>query len=95
MKRRKAPPQEPKEVIAPGAEGAFLVASFKDIGDIIRTKTLFFVPFFGAFVVFLLSKSDFILSGSTLWVKLGCGVVFLSELHMLTWSGSYFGGWRP
>jgi hypothetical protein len=47
----------------------------KDIGEILRTRILIFIPFFGAFLAFLFSKSDYL--QGTIWLtKLWCLAVF-------------------
>jgi hypothetical protein len=52
---------------------------YRDIVDIIKNKLLFFFPFFGAFLVFLFNKSDYI-SSAGLSVKLLCGISFLAGI---------------
>jgi len=41
------------------------VTFLRDIADIIKNRTLFFLPFFGAFIAFLFSKSDYIKESNT------------------------------
>ena len=47
-------------------------ASFlKDLADIIKNKTLFFIPFFGAFLAFLFAKTDYIKSANfIIWIAI-------------------------
>lgn len=45
------------------------VTFLRDIADIIKNRTLFFLPFFGAFIAFLFSKSDYIRGANpAIWV---------------------------
>jgi len=41
------------------------VAFLKDFGDMVRGRTMFFFPFYGAFITFLFAKSQYVLDAST------------------------------
>jgi len=59
-----------------GKKRAAIAASMaKDIGEILRTRILIFIPFFSAFLAFVFAKSDYL--QSTIWpTKLWCLAVF-------------------
>ena len=66
-------------------------ASFlKDLADIIKNKTLFFIPFFGAFLAFLFAKTDYIKSANfIIWIAiillfLAC-IRYISLVSQLLW----------
>ena len=43
----------------------------KDMGDVVRSRNLFFVPFFGAFIAFLVTQSNYIKqAGSIIQIEL-------------------------
>ena|ERR1700682_4310055 len=47
----------------------------KDCAEMLRGRAIFFVPFFGAFVAFMVAKSDYIL-GASFTVKVACLITF-------------------
>lgn len=55
------------------------LAFIRDVVDIIKNKTLFFIPFFGAFVAFLVAKTDYVTSSNWL-IKLLCAASFLGGI---------------
>ena len=36
----------------------------KDLGDMVRARNLFFVPFFGVFLAFIVTQSKYIIEGN-------------------------------
>ena len=50
----------------------------KDCADMLRGRVLFFMPFFAAFVAFLVSKSDYVVNAAGWSVKLVCMITFLA-----------------
>jgi hypothetical protein len=48
----------------------------KDIVDIIKNKMLFFFPFFGAFLAFLIAKSDYVMNANW-FIEFLCAATFL------------------
>ena len=53
------------------------VDSFKDFGDLIRVRTLFFFPFYGAFLTFLFAKSQYIIDANAI-IQIEFFATFLS-----------------
>jgi hypothetical protein len=52
-------------------EEPFDASFLKDLADIIKNNTLFFIPFFGALLAFLFTKADYIKgSNAVVWVFL-------------------------
>jgi hypothetical protein len=45
-------------------EPEFDIGWFKDLADIVKNKTMFFLPCFGALLAFLFAKSDYIKSSN-------------------------------
>jgi len=67
-------------------DGSFL----KDLADIIKNKTLFFIPFFGALLAFLFTKSDYIKgSNAIIWLLLtallGSCIRYIQLVSQLLW----------
>lgn len=62
----------------------------KDLADIIKNKTLFFIPFFGAFLAFLFAKTEYIVGANfVIWAFLailffGC-VLYVQAASQLLW----------
>ena len=57
-----------------------LPASFlKDYSDALRGRVIFFVPFYGAFIAFLVSKSDYIVNG-VFTLKIFCLTTFAAGM---------------
>jgi hypothetical protein len=48
----------------------------KDIGEISRARSIFFVPFFGSFVTFIIVKSDYIIK-SNIVIQIEVAITFL------------------
>jgi hypothetical protein len=72
-------------------EEPFDASFLKDLADIIKNKTLFFIPFFGALLAFLFTKADYIKgSNAVIWVLL---VVLFSRASD-TSSSSHSCCWR-
>lgn len=75
-----------EEKAKPTIDGSF----FKDLADVIRAKNMFFVPFFGAFVAFLVAKVDAVMAG-TWFFKFACvatfftGIAYASVVSQLLW----------
>jgi hypothetical protein len=63
-------------------EEPFDASFLKDLADIIKNKTLFFIPFFGALLAFLFTKADYIKSSNAIiWVLLA--VLLLASLRYI------------
>ena len=63
-------------------EEPFDASFLKDLADIIKNKTLFFIPFFGALLAFLFTKAEYIKSSNAvIWVLLA--VLLLASLRYI------------
>jgi hypothetical protein len=67
------------------------VTCLKDLGDIVRARNIFFVPFFGAFLAFLIAKSQYIIDASILiqieaFVTFSLGVYYSSVVSNFLWT---------
>jgi hypothetical protein len=51
----------------------------KDCAEMLRGRVIFFIPFFGAFVAFMVAKSDYILAAS-FTVKAACLITFAAGI---------------
>lgn len=63
---------------------------FKDLADVIRAKNIFFVPFYGAFVAFLVGKSELVAGGmwicKAVWaLTFFAGIAYASIVSQLLW----------
>lgn len=72
------------------SEKDFDPSYLRDLVDIIKNKTLFFIPFFGALLAFLLTKSDFVKNSNfVIWgllaVLLASCVRYISLVSDLLW----------
>jgi hypothetical protein len=56
---------------------------FKDIGDVIRARNLFFVPFFGLFLTFLVARSDFVIKANPV-IQVEAFITFLLGVYYST-----------
>jgi hypothetical protein len=75
------------DVTSPDYDASFL----HDIADIVKNKTLFFIPFFGAYLAFLFAKSDYIKEANfVIWIFLGAiflaGVRYIHLVSQLLWA---------
>jgi hypothetical protein len=60
-------PEPPLRDIPKDYDASFL----RDIADMVKNKTLFFIPFFGAYLAFLLGKTDYIKGANfVIWIVL-------------------------
>jgi hypothetical protein len=71
-------------------EEPFDASFLKDLADIIKNKTLFFIPFFGALLAFLFTKADYIKgSNAVIWVLfaalLGASLRYIQLVSQLLW----------
>ena len=63
-------------------DGEYDASYLRDLADIVKNKTLFFVPFFGAFLAFLVGKTDYLKSaGVAVWV-FSCLIFMASALYI-------------
>jgi hypothetical protein len=74
----------------PEDEEPFDASFLKDLADIIKDKTLFFIPFFGALLAFLFTKADYIKgSNAVIWVLLaallGASLRYIQLVSRLLW----------
>jgi hypothetical protein len=72
------------------SEEPFEASFLKDLADIIKNKTLFFIPFFGALLAFLFTKADYIKgSDAVVWVLLtallGASLRYIQLVSQLLW----------
>jgi hypothetical protein len=72
-------------------EEPFDASFLKDLADIIKNKTLFFIPFFGALLAFLFTKADYIKSSNAvIWVLLavllGASLRYIQLVSQLLWA---------
>jgi hypothetical protein len=63
----------------------------KGLTDIVKNKTLFFIPFFSAYLAFLLTKTDYIKGANlAIWVLLGsvmlASIRYISVVSNLLWA---------
>jgi hypothetical protein len=54
----------------------------RDIADMVKNKTLFFIPFFGAYLAFLFGKADYI-KGANFIVWIVLAVIFLMSIRYI------------
>src|SRR5258705_8165349 len=71
-------------------EEPFDPSFLKDLADIIKNKTLFFIPFFGALLAFLFTKAEYIKgSNAVIWVLLvvllGASLRYIQIVSRLLW----------
>jgi|ERR1700674_513959 len=58
------------------------VSFLRDVADIVKNKTLFFIPFFGAYLAFILTKSDYLKeSNPVIWLLVTA--IFLASVRYI------------
>ena len=63
---------------APPFDPSFL----KDLADILKNKTLFFIPFFGAYLAFVLGKSDYLREANPVIWLMVTSIFFVSVRYI-------------
>jgi hypothetical protein len=53
---------------------------FKDMGEFVRARNLFFIPFYGAFLAFIMTQSAYIINANPL-VQLLIAITFLGSVY--------------
>src|SRR6266852_6150008 len=72
-------PEPPPKDIPKGYDASFL----RDIADMVKNKTLFFIPFFGAYLAFIFGKSDYIKQANfIIWFV--CAAIFLMSVRYIS-----------